>query len=106
MTLAGALSEEIWFGQRSTGARNDFHQAWELAREIVNSGLSELGIISPDDVPRDIIFSECTKIIKKLEEETMELLTEHKSLVQSVSMKLLEEETLDREKFTGILQAS
>lgn len=106
VALAGALSEEIWFGQRSTGAKNDFQQAWELAREIVNSGLSELGIISPDDVPREIIFSECTKIIKKLEEETRELLIEHKAQVQSVSMRLMEEETLDREKFISILQAS
>ena len=44
--LAGAVAEELVFGQRSTGAVNDIEQATEIAKKMILSGLSDLGIVS------------------------------------------------------------
>lgn len=104
VALAGAVSEEIWFGNRSTGAKNDFEQAWGIAREIVRSGLSSLGVVHDRDLPQEVMFNECTSIIKELEEETRVLLTGHHNLLQKIAGRLLEEETLNREQFAGILE--
>jgi cell division protease FtsH len=46
VTLAGAIAEEMKYGNRSTGAKNDFTQAWNIAKEIVEAGLSSLGIVN------------------------------------------------------------
>ncbi|MGC2129641.1 MAG: ATP-dependent zinc metalloprotease FtsH, partial [Candidatus Aquilonibacter sp.] len=44
MALGGRLSEEIQFGDVTTGASNDFQKATELARRMVTQyGMSELG---------------------------------------------------------------
>src|SRR5665213_2422397 len=46
MALGGRLSEEIKFGDVTTGASNDFEKATELARRMVTQyGMSELGPI-------------------------------------------------------------
>ncbi|MGS0764679.1 AAA family ATPase [Syntrophomonas curvata] len=97
--LAGAVAEEIKFGNRSTGARSDFNQAWKLSREIVEAGLSSLGIISGDDVPGETLYRECHKIISNLEEATLELLGKMERSLLNLARSMVEEETIDRERF-------
>ena len=97
--LAGALAEEIKYGNRSTGARNDFSQAWKLSREIVETGLSSLGIISGDDIPRDTLYRECHKIIGDLEKITLDMLRKMEHSLHSLAKCLAEEESIDREHF-------
>lgn len=97
--LAGALAEEIKYGNRSTGARNDFSQAWKLAREIVESGLSSLGIISGDDIPGETLYKECHKIIGDLEKITLDMLKKMEHSLYALAKYLVEEESIDREHF-------
>jgi len=97
--LAGALAEEIKFGNRSTGARNDFSQAWKLSREIVEAGLSSLGIISGDDIPGEMLYRECHKIIGDLEKITLDMLRKMEHSLHSLAKYLVDEESIDREHF-------
>lgn len=97
--LAGALAEEIRYGNRSTGARNDFSQAWKLSKEIVETGLSSLGIISGDDIPGEALYRECHKIIGDLEKITLEMLKKMERSLYSLAKYLVEEESIDRENF-------
>lgn len=97
--LAGALAEEIKFGNRSTGARSDFNQAWKLSREIVETGLSSLGIISGDDIPGETLYRECHKIISDLEKTTLEMLGKMQKSLFNLAQSMVEEETIDRERF-------
>ncbi|MGE5397926.1 MAG: AAA family ATPase [Chitinophagales bacterium] len=106
VALAGAVAEELCLGERSTGARNDFEQAWDVAREIVKCGLSKLGAISGEDIPNDLIFNECSAIISDMETETRKMLQDKKDLLEIAAARLLEEETLDRMKFLDILKTS
>ena len=58
IALGGAAAEEMFYGDRSTGSRGDFDQAMSIVRSMVESGLTELGIIdssmmTPDTVGED-----------------------------------------------------
>lgn len=106
VALGGAIAEDMIFGARSTGARNDFEQAWGLAREIIKSGMSKLGVIAVSEVPSDLAFNECTEILKDVEENASQLLENNRHLLQAVSSRLLEEETLDRSRFLEIMQSA
>lgn len=103
ITLAGALSEELIYGDRSTGARNDFNQAWQTAREIVQSGLSGLGVVNIDDVPANMLYDECRAIIKEMEEATRKILSSRLPQLRDIAAALLEKESLDRRSFQAIL---
>ena len=106
ITLAGALSEELIFGDRSTGARNDFNQAWQTAREIVQSGLSSLGVVNIDEVPADILYEECRAIITEMEEATRNTLSSRLHQLKDIAVALLEKESLDQKSFQALLQSS
>ncbi len=101
-TLAGALSEELRFGSRSTGARNDFQQAWEIARELVASGLSPLGVVSTDNLPVETYYNECKRIIDAAEHKTRSLLEGNLELLFRLADLLIQEESLDRQRFQEI----
>lgn len=105
VTLAGAVAEEIKYGSKSTGAKNDFEQAWTLAREIVDCGLSPLGIVNPNDTPREVIYEQCKALISQLEEKTRNLLQEEEENLSQLAAYLLAEESIDRETFLQ-MQAS
>ena len=53
IALGGAAAEEIFYGDRSTGSRGDFDQAMNIVRTLVESGLTELGIIHPEMMTPD-----------------------------------------------------
>jgi len=99
VTVAGAVAEEIKYGSKSTGARNDFEQAWTLAREIVDCGLSSLGIINSQDTPQQVVYEQCKEIIHQLEDQTRQLLSAEEDLLFKLSAFLLTEESIDRETF-------
>ena len=106
VALGGAVAEDMNFGSRSTGARNDFEQAWTLAKDIITSGMSTLGVIAVTEVPCELVFKECTAMLKNIEEKTTNLLDDNRHLLQAVSSRLLEEETLERARFLDIIQTA
>lgn len=103
--LGGAIAEEIKFGNRSTGASSDFEQAWQTARQIVESGLSGLGIVKGEHIPERMLFEECQEILAQSEQQTRELLTEKTEVLYSIAGAILEEETMDRERFQHLFSS-
>jgi len=101
--LAGALAEELRFGSRSSGARNDFQQAWNVAREMINSGLSSLGVVSEDSIPTEIFYQEGKRIISSAEETTNSLLVENKERLFELAACLSQQESLGRSSLENIL---
>ncbi|HZK43606.1 MAG TPA: AAA family ATPase [Syntrophomonadaceae bacterium] len=101
--LAGAIAEEIKYGNRSTGAQNDFVQAWDLTRKIIDAGLSSLGIVNSSDVPTEILYKECKEILRKMEIKTQEVLEKRQTVLFNIADYILEEETIDREKLIELL---
>lgn len=101
--LAGALAEDIGLGMRSTGARNDFNEAWNLAREIVENGLSGLGVVG-GDIPGEILYRECKSLLEQVEKATRQLLEQNMNLIWKIARCLLQEESMDRERFISFFE--
>ncbi|NLB89143.1 MAG: AAA family ATPase [Syntrophomonadaceae bacterium] len=103
IALAGAVAEEIKYGNRSTGAKNDFEQAWNLTRQILDTGLSSLGVVNSSDLPMDKLYKECKNILDELEVKTKEILMEKQEALIKIAEYVLDEETMDRERLIELL---
>jgi cell division protease FtsH len=106
IALAGSAAEEMFYGGRSTGSRNDFDQALQMVRNMMDSGLTSLGIIDREMVPREVLMKENTAIMEQLTTRTRELLDNQRHVfVQSLDI-LMKEEVLSGETFRELLAAN
>ncbi|AEF16167.1 Vesicle-fusing ATPase [Thermoanaerobacterium xylanolyticum LX-11] len=103
VALGGTAAELLVLNSRSTGSANDFEQAVDIAKKIVYTGLSSLGIISKDDISGDKVNEEVNKIIKEQEEKVKELLKDKIDVLNEISSILVKEETISGEYLRRIL---
>ena len=118
--LGGRVSEEIVFGEVSTGASNDFQRATGIARRMVTEfGMSDkLGplqfgqqqgsqVFLGRDFNNDQNYSdaiayeidlEIQRIVKECYEKARRVLTENRATLDIIAKTLLEVETLDAEQ--------
>ncbi|MEY3431166.1 MAG: ATP-dependent zinc metalloprotease FtsH [Bacillota bacterium] len=122
--LGGRTSEEIFFGDVSTGAQNDIEVATRIARMMVTEyGMSSLGPIQYESntgsvfLGRDYnstqknfstqvafeIDKEVRKIIDDAHEEARRILTEKKQDLILIAKTLLEKETITAEEISAVL---
>lgn len=94
--LGGSAGEKIVLGDQSTGSESDFNQAVDLAKKMVASGLSPLGIVSTKDLPRALLHQTIQQIIHAQEQWVLSYLSECKELITGIARHLL-----DREKISG-----
>jgi len=103
--MAGAVAEELAFGERSTGAVGDIEQAARIAKQIVFAGLSDLGVVT-SDLPGGILSRAIAKIVKEQEEHVHSYLAQNESRLHALARKLMEEETLSGDRFRTMLERS
>jgi len=94
IALGGAVAEELNYGGRSTGSRNDFEQATGIVRTMIESGLSGLGIVHPQAVTPEQWSQENANILGGLTERTRDLLRARLHLFPRLLDVLIREETL------------
>lgn len=104
VALAGAVAEEIYYGGRSTGSRNDFEQALGMAHEIVKSGMSQLGIIHVEYIDKNQIHEEVNRTLEELLSKTREILKKYDDVFKNSLQILLEQEVLSGEQFREMIQ--
>lgn len=102
--LAGAVSEDLFLGERSTGAINDFSQAINFTERIVLSGLSRLGIISKDILPQNDMYLVCQEILQVLEGKVREILSQRREIFAKILHSLTENEKLNGNELRNIIQ--
>ncbi|MCI5938794.1 MAG: ATP-dependent zinc metalloprotease FtsH [Bacilli bacterium] len=115
--LGGRVSEELFIGDISTGAHNDFQQATAIARAMVTEyGMSKLGPVQYEkesgsvflgrDYMKDKNFSdqvaleidnEVRNIIDECYQKAKQVLTDNSDLVHLIAKHLMEIETLTKE---------
>jgi cell division protease FtsH len=100
--LAGAIAEELILGNRSTGSANDFEQAIKMARRIIISGMSPLGVVSEEILPKELRHRVISKIIKEQEDKVTETITQYKEKFNLAVEKLLDQEKITGEEFREI----
>jgi len=123
--MGGRLAEEIFFGQKTTGAGNDIEKATELARRMVCEwGMSEkLGpltygkkeemVFLGKEISQHQDYSENTameidaevrSIVFQNYERAKKMLLEHKDVLQNLAEALLEYETLNTEQIDRVIK--
>jgi len=122
--LGGRVSEEIRFGEVTTGAHNDFEKATKIARAMVTEyGMSDLGPVQLEQqeggvfLGRDYnksknfsnevaheIDTEVRKIIHECYEKAQKILKENQDLVKSIADALLEYETITKEQIDYLVE--
>ncbi|MBM3772622.1 MAG: ATP-dependent zinc metalloprotease FtsH [Acidimicrobiia bacterium] len=123
--LGGRTSEEIVFGEVTTGAQNDLLRATDIARAMVTEyGMSDaLGAINYDgnkrarflDVPipqerglyaeetAQTIDSEIRRFIAEAHAKARQLLVDHRTQLDTIAQRLLAVEVMDGEELRQIL---
>ena len=101
--LAGSLAEELVFGNRSTGASNDFEHVLRLVRTMVATGMSELGVVDVEGLPEGALHAQQTKIIGALEGRVREHLGTHREVLLAMADVLLDEESLSGDRMRMLL---
>ena len=123
MTLGGYVTEEMVFGDLTTGPSNDLQVVANLARDMVTKyGMSELGPIAFEGtggrmigggVSEDRGYSpqiakaiddEVQKIIEDGKNKAREILTKYRVALDVISKRLAEVETLEREEYEALLK--
>ena len=122
--LGGRVSEELNFGEITTGAHNDFEKATKIARAMVTEyGMSDLGPVQLEqqsesvfigrdynksrnfsDIVAHEIDEEMRKIIDGCYKKATEILKENKDLVKLIAEALLERETLTKEQIDYLVE--
>ena len=128
--MGGRVAEEIVFRDPSTGPANDIQQATKTARAMVTDyGMSDrIGMVKLGDAdteafghgsgeaPRSfsdetaaIIDEEVRRLLDNAMREAWRILSENRSVLDTLASRLLEEETLDeaqlREIFKDVIKA-
>jgi cell division protease FtsH len=123
MTLGGYVTEEMVFGDLTTGPSNDLQVVANLARDMVTKyGMSELGPIALEGtggrligggVSEDRGYSpqvakaiddEVKRFIEAGKEKAREILTTHRAALDSISEELMKVETLERAEYEELLK--
>ena len=123
--LAGSAAEQLVFKEITTGASNDIKVATAMARRLVmNYGMSEefgpvvfgehhdmvfLGreISEQRNYSEDVarkIDEQVEKIMRQSLEKATEVLTKHRTVLETIAQRLIKEETLEQEQFYEIVK--
>ncbi|MEW6243967.1 MAG: AAA family ATPase [Bacillota bacterium] len=96
--VAGGVAELEVFGESSTGSADDYDKATRTARQMVMCGMSDLGIVDIELIPSDVIHRTITAITQGQIQRVRTLLIRHRKVLEEVSTKLLEEESIPGEQ--------
>ncbi len=123
--LGGRVSEELFIGEISTGASDDFKRATSIARSMVTEyGMSDLGPVQFEHKSGEVflgrdytnttknysdtvaleIDKEVRKIINECYENAKKILVKNKELVEILAKTLEEKETLTKEEIEDIVK--
>jgi cell division protease FtsH len=123
VSLGGYVAEMMMFGDLTTGASNDLQVATALARDMVTRyGMSEkIGPIALESAQGRVMFgmgvndreysekvaadidSEVSRIMSEAREKAAAVLTANKKGFETVALRLIEVETIEREEYEAIL---
>ncbi|MEC9489231.1 MAG: ATPase, partial [Halanaerobium sp.] len=104
--IAGAISEEIFLSNRSTGAKSDFMKALSLAEEMIDAGMTPLGVVNGQNLPVNLKHETTTAIIREQEDKVKCLLQKRTETLERIAEILLESERLDGEDLRDLIGSS
>ena len=106
IALGGSIAEEMFYGNRSTGSRNDFEQALQMVETMIDSGLTSLGIVDRAMVSKSLLMRENNAIFGQLIQSTRALLEQYRFVFERALAILLKEEVLSGDEFRALIQSA
>ena len=121
--VGGRAAEQVVFGVKTTGAANDIQRATTLARNMITQyGMSEeLGLMAPAAVQHQYLegnaYLDCSqetsamvdrevqKLLDRCYSEAKQILVDNRSLLDEVSLYLLNKETITGEELMAYVDA-
>jgi vesicle-fusing ATPase len=101
--LAGGAAEDMIFGERSTGAANDYQRALEICENIIAHGLSRLGIININNLENGELTKVTAEIINESVQHVTELLESQRSALTAIAEVLMKTERLSGDDFRRLM---
>ncbi|MDD2208193.1 MAG: ATP-dependent zinc metalloprotease FtsH [Bacilli bacterium] len=122
--LSGRVAEELFIGEITTGASDDFRRATKIARSMVTEyGMSDLGPVQLEHKSEGVflgrdynksqnfsdtvaleIDQEVRKIVDSCYKEATKILKDNKDLVNLLADTLVKKETLTREEIIELVE--
>ena len=123
--LGGRVAEELFCGEISTGASDDFKRATQIARSMVTEyGMSDLGPVQFEHKSGEVflgrdytnsnknysdtvaleIDKEIRKIINECYKNAKDILSKNKGLVEALAKTLYEKETITKEEIEEVVR--
>lgn len=102
--LGGAVAEHVLLGEKSTGSTNDFEEAVRIAKQMVTSGLSHMGIVCKETLSQECLNQALKDIIAIQERWVYQTLNAYRYCTQKVAKVLIENETISGEELRKYLQ--
>ncbi|MFW6287171.1 MAG: AAA family ATPase [bacterium] len=103
--IAGSIAEEILLDDKSTGAANDFEKAIKLVKTMLVSGMTDLGVVEENSLPKELLHQEMSKILKSVEDKVKKIIIDHKELMSSIADDLIESERFSGDQLRELLKA-
>lgn len=111
-TLGGRMAEELIFGKEdiTSGSSNDLERVTSLAKRMVTEfGMSsKLGnVVYNDNISKNtnnMIYNEIEEIINKCNKQANKILQENMNLLKNVAKKLIDEETINSNELTELIE--
>ena len=104
VTLGGAVAEQIYYGERSTGSRGDFDQALQIIQTMVESGLTSAGIIRGEQLDKLEWKRVTDEILNELLERTEKTSRKHEHTFEQVLPDILQNESVNGDNFRKYLK--
>ncbi len=114
ISLAGRAAEELIFGKEyiTTGASNDIEKAsMDMKNYLIKYGMDEeFGLVNLETIMGNAtmeyegLIEKCRKEIKKLYEETINLISKNEERLREIANQLLEKETLNEKEIASFFQ--
>ena len=101
--LAGGAAEEMIYGERSTGAANDYQRAVEISENIIAHGLSRLGIINMKYLRPEELTEVTREIITQGSSRVAEILEKQRPAFMAIAALLQDKERLSGEEFRAMI---
>ena len=122
--LGGRVAEELYFGEITTGASDDFKKATRIARAMVTEyGMSDLGPVQLEHQSESVflgrdynksqnfsdqvaleIDNEVRKIMDECYQNATKILKDNKDLVMLIADTLVERETITKEEIDELVE--
>ena len=103
VALAGFAAEEVVLGEGSTGASGDFARATDLARRIVQGGMSELGIVDSETTSRSQEGEVIQKIIREQQARVRWFVEQRRTVLEQVAAVLMADEVISGDTLRAML---